>query len=116
MDYIIVKNIRAFSYHGVSAQEKIVGNDYSVNLKLGLSLKKAGITDNLKDTVNYADIVDLVRKEMSKKSNLIENVAERICASIKETFSSINSVEIEVSKINPPVSGQVDSTSVFLVR
>ena len=113
--YIFLENIKIYAYHGVFEQETRVGNYFIVNLKLELDLSKAVDSDNLEDTISYADVYDIVKREMQIPSKLIEHAAGRIAKALKDNFVTLNTVEIKLSKLNPPMGGQVEAASVFLI-
>lgn len=113
--YIFLENIKIYAHHGVFEQETRVGNYFIINLKLELDLSKAMVSDNLADTISYADVYNIVKAEMEIPSKLIEHVAGRIVKSIKETFVAVQTIEIKLSKLNPPMGGQVEAASVFLI-
>ncbi|MCP9612729.1 dihydroneopterin aldolase [Coprobacter tertius] len=110
--YIELENIKFYAYHGVSETERKVGNNYEVYLKVNLSLEKAAITDNLEDTVNYALLYDCIKKEMMIPSNLLEHVAGRIITAICKKHPVIWGGSIKISKIKPPISGDIERASV----
>ena len=66
-------------------------------------------------TVNYQEIYDAVKEEMDKRSKLIENVARRIIDAINDRFPQIKYTELSLSKINPPITGQVGKATVRLI-
>ena len=76
--YIELKEIKIHAYHGVDKQERVVGNDYLVRVQVKFDISKAAISDSVEDTINYAELYDLVKYEMGIPSNLLENVAFRI--------------------------------------
>ena len=51
-DKIILQGIRLYGFHGVNAEEKILGQIYLVDCEVTLDLSKAGIADNLTETVS----------------------------------------------------------------
>ena len=53
---IYLKNVRFHAYHGVLQQERIVGNDYVVNLVVDYDFTSAMETDELSATINYAEL------------------------------------------------------------
>ncbi|MDR1518474.1 MAG: dihydroneopterin aldolase, partial [Dysgonamonadaceae bacterium] len=71
-------------------------------------------SDNVADTVSYAEIYDAVKAEMSQPSKLIEHVACRILRKLKAQFPPIEQIEVQVAKIHPPLSGQMDYASVTI--
>ena len=113
--YISLDNIQFYANHGVFPQETLVGNSFVVNLKIKLDVKNAILTDSINDTVSYASVYDLVSEEMRINSNLIEHVAGRIISSLKKEFPQIKQIELKISKMNPPVGGQVESASVLII-
>ncbi|MDH6357610.1 dihydroneopterin aldolase [Parabacteroides sp. PF5-9] len=113
---IELKSMKFYAYHGVGQQERIVGNNFEVDLVLEAVLDRAIATDNLDDTINYAEIYQLVKEEMDLPSNLLEHVAGRIIRSIMTAFPQINAIELKLSKLNPPIGGDVQSSSVILIK
>lgn len=112
--YISLNGLRFHAYHGVMEQETAVGNDYIVDLKMEYDVTKAMKTDNVEDTLNYASVYDIVREEMMIPSRLIENVAYRIAKRLGKAFSKIISIEIRVTKTNPPMGADCDGATVEL--
>ena len=102
------------AYHGCLPQEKVRGNNFIVDFRGELDLSTAAESDNLDDTLNYADIYDIVSEEMSIPSELLENVAGRIVKSIAARFPQLESFSIRVSKSKPPVEGTVQWSRVTL--
>lgn len=111
---IELKGIRFYAYHGVYEQETKLGNQFEVNLKYEANLLTACETDQLSDTISYAEIYDLIKAEMMIPSKLIEHVAWRILRKIKEVFPQITQIEVRLSKKNPPVEGEVESAEIIL--
>jgi len=116
MDYLSINNMQFHAFHGVFEQETRVGNTFLVDLKIGADLSKACESDLLEFTINYASIFDEVKSVMETPCKLIEHLAENICTRLKKVFPTIQSIEIKVTKINPPIQGQLDSVSVILFR
>lgn len=102
------------AYHGCLEQEKSCGNLFVVDFRGELDLGAAAGSDSLSDTLNYADIYDIVAEEMSVPSELLENVAGRIVKTIEHRFPQLTSFSVRVSKKNPPVDGTVQWSRVTL--
>ena len=105
-----------YSYHGHFKEEQIVGNKFLVSLVIEANLEKPSESDDLKDAINYQYAYELVKEEMERKSHLLENIAKRILDRIFFEIDGIDLVQIEVSKMNPPVGGKMDCVSVILSR
>ena len=102
------------AYHGVLEQEKVRGNEFVVDFRGELDLSAAAESDNLNDTLNYADIYEIVAYEMSIPSELLENVAGRILKAIEKQFPQLVSFSVRVSKKRPPVYGVAQWSRVTL--
>ena len=102
------------AYHGVLEQEKVRGNEFVVDFRGELDLSAAAESDNLNDTLNYADIYEIVAYEMSIPSELLENVACRILKAIEKQFPQLVSFSVRVSKKRPPVEGVAQWSRVTL--
>ena len=115
-DKIILKGIRFHGYHGTSESERQVGQKYEVDVELICSLATAGCTDDLDDTVNYTDVVDLIVKIGTEKSfHLIEALAERSASGILNRFP-VDEVRITVKKLSPPIEQPLPHVAVEICR
>jgi len=112
MGIIKLKNIRTFSYHGCMIEEGKIGSDYTVDLEVKTDLRKSSISDNLEDTVDYVLLNQIVVEEMAIRSKLLEHVAHRIITRIFTTIPSISRIILAVSKINPPIGGDVEAVTI----
>ena len=112
--YILLKDICCFAYHGVAPQENIIGNEYLINLRLKVDISQAIQTDDISDTVSYADIHEAVKAEMSVSSRLLEHVCGRIAQRLHAEFPAIEEIELRLSKRNPQMGADIDSAGVEL--
>lgn len=108
---ISLNNIRLYAFHGVMPQERKVGGWYRVSVSVGYPYERALCTDDVADTLNYALMFDVIRREMSQPSNLIEHVAGRIGNALLVEFVSITEVRVEITKENPPMGANCDGAS-----
>ncbi|AWX44503.1 Dihydroneopterin aldolase [Flagellimonas maritima] len=92
----------------------LIGSDYRVDLEIHSDLSKPSASDKLSETVDYVHLNNIVKEEMAVRSNLLEHVAKRIIDRIFLELPSITKAEIAVSKINPPIGGDVESVAVVL--
>ena len=100
--YISLTDLRFHAYHGVLEQERMVGNDYIVDLRLEIDLSKAMATDNLSDTINYAEVYNRVKEEMQKPHQLLEKVVDAIGQCVFDNFKEVVAIDIKLTKLNPP--------------
>lgn len=116
MDKLYFNGMSFYGYHGVFEAEAQLGQRFFIDLKLQLDLSKAGKSDDLRDTVNYADIFQKVREIVeNERYQLIEALAERIAAQLLDLFP-FQEVQVKVTKPNPPINGHYDSVAIEIVR
>ena len=108
MDKIYLKNIKIYAYHGCMEEERKIGSDYLVNLIVHADLSLSCKSDELKDTVDYVALLDIVKKQMKMRANLLENVADRVVIKIISQFPSVKKAVIKIAKLNPPINGDID--------
>ncbi len=102
MDTIVLSNLKFRAYHGCLPQERSEGRDYIVDVSISADLSRAAASDNLADTIHYAAIYDIVKEEMAVPSNLLEHVAGRILARIRDFSGEIKGGCVSITKLNPP--------------
>ena len=110
--YIILRGLRFHAFHGVMPQERQVGGDFILDIRVGYPLEQAMMSDEVQDTLNYASLYELVAQEMGQPSKLLEHVGRRIAAAVLEKYQGVSEVAVKVSKLNPPLGGQIGSVSV----
>lgn len=117
VDKIKLKKLAFYGYHGLFPEENKLGQRFYVDVELHLSLKKAGKTDNMHNSIDYGKVYDVVKAVVvGEKKKLIEAVAEEIAQNLLHTFSVLNACQIEVTKPDPPIHGHYESVSVQIFR
>jgi dihydroneopterin aldolase len=112
MGIIRVTNIRVYAFHGCLEEESKIGSDYRVDVAVKANLQISAKSDELQDTVDYVHINRIVKEEMAIRSKLLEHVARRILNRIFDEISIANEATVEVSKINPPIGGNVQMVTI----
>lgn len=110
--YILLNHLRFHARHGVMEQERVVGNDYDVSLRVACDIEQAMRSDDVADTISYADLYTLVAQEMSVPSQLVERVAYRIGDRIFRRYPSVRGVDIKLLKLNPPMGADCEGAGV----
>ena len=113
---IELEGMRFWAYHGCLESERSKGNLFMVDFRGELDLRKSSESDALEDTVNYAEIYDIIKTEMATPSDLLEHVAGRIVHGIAARFPEFKEFSVRVSKKNPPVDGPVHWSRVTLTH
>src|ERR1051325_2598974 len=116
MGVIKITGIKLYAYHGCFPEENIIGGDYIVDVTIEADFEEAAINDDLSKTVDYDIVYAIVKEEMKISSKLIEHVARRIAVSLIHKIEQIESTEVIVTKINPPVNGEVEKVSALYVH
>ncbi len=116
MGLIEIEGMHFYAWHGHFEVEQAVGNEFLVDVSIETDCEAAAASDNLEDALNYQAVYNLVKKEMQITSKLLEHVAGRILDALYHEFSVIEKVKIKISKINPPMGGQIEKASVTLIR
>lgn len=112
MGIIRLNNIRVYAFHGCLLEEGHIGSDYTVDLEIKTDLRKSAESDELHDTVDYVDLNRIVVEEMAIRAKLLEHVAHRIIVKIFAELPQVSRIKVGVSKINPPIGGDVESVTV----
>ena len=113
MGLITVEGIRVFAYHGHLPEEEKLGGHFMVNVWVTTDTTEVEKTDDLSDTVDYVKIIEIVKKQMAIRSNMIEHPARRIADTILP-LNKVQKVKVEVQKIAPPIDAVFDKISVTI--
>lgn len=116
MGLIKLKNIKVYAYHGCLVEEKKIGSDYRIDLTVKADLTNSATSDKLSDTVDYVHLNKIVKEEMAIRSKLLEHAAERILARILNEIPMVEKVIVDVSKINPPIGGNVEMVTIRRIK
>ncbi len=114
MNKILVEGIKIYAYHGCLIEEGKIGCNYIVDVTMETDFSEAAKTDDLKKTIDYVVVYDIVKQQMAIRSKLIEQVGQRIIDELKKQFASLKKVEVKVSKLNPPMNGNVERVSIII--
>ena len=114
--YIFLDRICFFAHHGVGEQETLAGNEFTVSLRLQVNIAHAMQTDDVADTVSYADVYEAVhtavKAEMDIPSKLLEHVGGRIVKRLFGDFPQIENIELKLSKRNPPMGADIEAAGI----
>ena len=116
MGVIKVENIRVFAYHGCLKEESKIGSDYLVDLEVEADLQKSASSDLLRDTVDYVFLNKIIREEMLRPTHLLETVAKRILNRIFDEDKIVEKATVWVSKLNPPIGGDVEKVTIKMTE
>ena len=112
--YILLQGLQYHAFIGVGEQEQVVGNDYVLDLRLGYPFAAAMESDVVDDTLNYADVFNVVSEVMKQPSKLLEAAAGKIVKELCARYKRLESIDLKLVKRNPPMGADCDSAGVEL--
>ena len=117
MDKIYIKDLEIYAFHGVNKEEKKLGQKYLISVELSLSLREAGQTDDLSNTVNYGELSLRIEKEFLKnKNNLIEKCGEDLAKFILLNYPPVHTVKVLIKKPWAPIGKALDYAAIEITR
>ena len=111
MSLITVEGIRVYAYHGHLPEEAILGGHFIINVWVETDTSQVEVSDNLKDTVDYVKLIEIVKNQMEIRAAMIEVPAKRIVDAILH-LNKVQKVKVEVEKVLPPINATFDKISV----
>ena len=111
---IEVNGIKLYAFHGCLPEEGKVGGHYIVDVVLTTNFSVAAKNDDLSQTIDYVIVNQIVEEEMAIRSKLIEHVGQRIIIRLRETLKTIENVRVKITKISPPINGDVDNVAIII--
>lgn len=116
LDEIVLTGLTVFGRHGVFDHERRDGQDFTIDLRLRLSLAKAADSDEVTDTVHYGELAEKVAAAVAGEPvNLIETLAERIAAVGLED-RRVQEVVVTVHKPYAPIPLNFADVAVTITR
>ena len=112
---IELEEMEFYAYHGCYEQEQVVGNRFLVNIAIETDCTIAADSDSINDALNYVNVYQLTREQIMQNSHLLEHLTKRIINSIKSQFPYIKKIKVKVSKMNPPMGGQMKCVSLTMM-
>jgi 7,8-dihydroneopterin aldolase/epimerase/oxygenase len=108
---VTIEGMKFYAYHGCLEEEALIGGNYIVDVYVTMDFTEAAKNDDLTKTVDYCLVYELCKKEMMVRSKLIEQVCLRMHDSLRKEFKNVNSLRVKLTKLAPPVNGDVASAS-----
>jgi dihydroneopterin aldolase len=109
-----IQDLAIHAFIGLYDEEKRNGNDFLVNVTYWAPYKKASLSDQLEDAVNYGEICRLIESVFQKKCSMVEQIAHLTVTTLKEYFPEIQDLSVTITKLNPPVAQQVRGISITI--
>lgn len=117
MDKVYVEGMRFYGYHGAFPEENKLGQRFFADVILELDADKPGRTDDLDDTVNYAEVYEAVKEVLEGEPvKLVETLTHRVAQNVLKKFTIVDAVSVKVTKPDPPIPGHYDAVAVEIRR
>lgn len=117
MATISLTGLRARGYHGVLTSERVSGQVFLVDLVLEVDIDQAAASDDVADTVNYAEVAAVVEAFITGTPvNLIETLAVRIADGVLTDFDRVRAVTVTVNKPQAPIPSDFANVAVTIIR
>lgn len=113
---VALEGLEFHAFHGVYPHERESGNWFEVDIAVETDFSAAAFQDDLSGTVNYETLFAIVKEEMDKPSKLLETVAGKIIDDILQELPVVQSVDIKISKVNPPIGGKCKRATVQVFK
>jgi 7,8-dihydroneopterin aldolase/epimerase/oxygenase len=111
-----ITGLSLYTHHGVSAAEREVGQRLMLDLRLEVGETDATVTDRVEDTVDYAEVCQLVALVAQQRSH---RTLERLCSTIADRLLAdyeLEAVWVKATKPEPPIALPVQEVSVEVWR
>jgi 7,8-dihydroneopterin aldolase/epimerase/oxygenase len=111
-----ITGLSLYTRHGVSDAEREVGQRLVLDLRLDVGQTDATVTDLIEDTVDYAEVCQLVALIAQQRSH---KTLERLCSTIADRLLAdyeLEGVWVKATKPEPPIALSVDEVSVEIWR
>lgn len=109
---IEINGLKLFARHGVFKEELESGNYFELNVHLRYPIEKAMESDDVDDTLNYAEAVEIIRQQMAVPSKLLEHVVGRIRKALLQRYPAISGGYISLTKLTPPIPANIRGVAV----
>ncbi|MBQ9552974.1 MAG: dihydroneopterin aldolase [Clostridia bacterium] len=117
MDKIIIKGLSVFAHHGVNEEETLYGQRFLLDIEARADLTRAGQTDDLNDTVSYAQMIKTAQRVMTEQNDkLLERAATRVADALLAEFDRLESVKIRLMKPDAPMKAEFDCVGIETER
>ena len=101
---LFIDNLEVFANHGLFEEENKLGQKFIFDIECELNYKKAMFSDEMTDSISYADIVEVVVKTATTNTfNLLERLAGEILKNIFIEFSQIENIKLKINKPGAPI-------------
>ena len=107
---IELKGLQFYSFHGLYNEEKKIGGEFVVDILAKLNSNHQEVS-SIEETVNYAEVFAIIKREMTEPRELLETLTQSIAESVHKNFPAIKEIEVRVEKKVPPLLGFIGTVA-----
>ena len=111
---IHLNNCKFYAYHGLHQEEAIAGA--AIEVSLSASFIEDERVTSMKQTINYVDLYEMVKRHFTQPRQLLETLAQEIADDVYKLDARVSSVEIHLTKLNPPIANFTGSVGVSYAK
>lgn len=112
--HVALTDARFYAYHGYYQEEQVLGNEFTIDIHVAFDRGDDIKADELQYTVNYERLYHIAKTEMQQPRKLLETVAEAMLRRVRTDFPFVSSVDVGITKHNPPFGGDRANARVTL--
>ena len=110
---VFLEDIHLKGFHGLYDEESISGNDFRVNVSVNFH---ASVIENIKDTINYAEVFEIVKSCFSQPHKLLETLAGAIIEEISKLNAEIKKITVSIAKLSAPIANYNGTVGITVVK
>jgi 7,8-dihydroneopterin aldolase/epimerase/oxygenase len=114
MPAIQLNRLKFFAFHGIHPEEKVLGTEFEVNVII--QFERSAPIRSIEQTVDYTKVYEIIKKRMNTPTALLETVLEDLVEEISKLNNAINSISIDIAKINAPINNFSGKVGVSIVK
>lgn len=115
MGKISISDLTFHAFHGCHPDELKTGGNFKVDIHINADFSRAESSDKVEDAIDYVQLMEITKRKMRLRCNLIETVAKNIANGIFERYPECTRIEVVVRKLAPPVPYELGEVSVNYV-
>lgn len=110
---VALTDVRFFSPIGYYEEEQVLGNEFFLDLEISYPFENSD-SEDLKNTVNYEELYQILLEVMAPKRKLLESAVEDILDLVLKKYKFVSMIHVSIRKINPPFGGDLANSKVSL--
>ena len=114
MNAVHLKQVKFHARHGLYNGEADTGGDFEVQLSVWY--EQAGSITQINQTIDYTVLYQLLQQQMQQRQDLLETIADQLCAAIHQEFPFVKEIVVEIDKLHPPIAGFEGRTGITCKR